>query len=99
MPAASRSFVSASCGPWYEPPDFGEQCAAQRIVFVEQTVEVKNQVPKRNGALLDALIHERAQPVATRVILHPARLESCILPIVSEHEQALSLCLVNHASR
>src|ERR1035437_8916137 len=47
----------------------------------------------------DLLPHQSAQAETSGMVLHPAGLKRCVLPIVGKDEQPFALRLVNHAAR
>ena len=60
-------------------------------VPLEEGEEVGLDVPQGRGrpALPQEAMNQMAQPVAAGVVLHPARLECCVLPVVGEHQELL----------
>jgi hypothetical protein len=83
----------------HDLPDLGEQRAGQVAVLVEDAVEGVDHVADRGAAVGDLLGHERAQPEAAGVILHPSGLERGVLAVVGEDEQTWSFGQVQHRLR
>ena len=77
-------------------PDFGHQRARERLVVFELVVDKACQVAYRESPLLQTVGHQCAQAEAAGVVFHPAGLESGLLAVVAEDQQALSLGVVHH---
>ena len=77
-------------------PDLRDQRARKGLVVFQQIVEPGDQIADGTWTLPDTLRHQRPQPEAARVILHPAGLERRVLTVVAEHEQAPALGMMHH---
>lgn len=77
-------------------PDFRNQRPRQRLVALQQIVEMRDEIADGLRVVPDALRHEGAQPEAARVVLHPAGLERGILPVVAEAQQPRPQGAVHH---
>ena len=77
-------------------PDLGEQRPGERLVRFQPIVEPRHEVAHRAWTWPDAFRHQRPQPEAAGVVLHPARLERGVLAVVAEDEQAPPLRVVHH---
>ena len=69
-------------------------------MFLEECIYLLHHVPDRDWRLgiLDDTIHQVTEPVPSGMVSHPGRLESRILPIVSEHNEfsMLDVLCVDH---
>ena len=77
-------------------PHFGHERARQRFVPLQNVVHVQGEVADGNRTVLHSRGHQGTQAVAAGVILHPARLESGILPIVAKDQQPGPFGVVHH---
>ena len=91
LPVASARALAAG-----DLPDLRDERPREGLVVLQQVVEPGDQIADRTRALLDALRHQRPQPEAARMILHPAGLERRVLAVVAEHEQARAFGVMHH---
>ena len=91
LPVASARALAAG-----DLPDLRDERPREGLVVLQQIVEPGDQIANRTRGLLDALRHQRPQPEAARMILHPAGLERRVLAVVAEHEQARAFGVMHH---
>ena len=80
-------------------PHLRHQRPRQRLVGFQPIVQPAGQIADRTRIGLDAGGHQRPQPEAPRMVLHPPGLKRRVLAVVAEHQQALPLRVVHHVLR
>ena len=77
--------------PTDDLPDLGHEGSGERLILLQDLVEMHRQIADGKGTTLQTLGHESAQTETAGVVLHPPGLEGGILPVVTENQETRAL--------